>query len=110
MLQILRDLGEREILRAIVPKFCQSAGDDCAIISLSGMDLVLTTDPVPPPAARVIGNDPDLYWMGWLLVIINCSDLAAAGASPIAFLCAAEAPPNLTVNDFERFLGWRHFS
>lgn len=104
MQQVLRDLGEREILRSVVPKFCAPAGDDCAIIPVSGMDLVLTTDPVPQPAANVIGNDPDLYWMGWLLVIINCSDLAAAGASPVAFLSAVEAPPDLPVSDLERLL------
>jgi thiamine-monophosphate kinase len=102
--QILSDLGEREILRSIVPKFCAIAGDDCAIVPLSPMDLVLTTDPVPQPAAKVIGKDPDFYWMGWLLVTINCSDLAAAGAEPVAFLSAIEAPSETSVSDFERLL------
>jgi thiamine-monophosphate kinase len=104
MQQVLRDLGEREILRSIIPKFCTTAGDDCAIVPVSMMDLVLTTDPVPQPAAKMIGNDPDLYWMGWLLVIINCSDLAAAGAEPVAFLSAIEAPSETSVSVFERLL------
>jgi thiamine-monophosphate kinase len=67
-------------------------------------DLVLTTDPVPTPAARVIGKDTDLYWMGWLLVVINASDLAAAGARPRGFLAAIEAPSDLGIRDFERLL------
>ncbi len=104
MAQILQDLGERELIRSILPKFCDGVGDDCAVISLGEIDLLVTTDPVPQPAARVIGKDPDLYWMGWLLVIINASDLAAAGAQPLAFLAAIEAPSELETSDFERLL------
>jgi len=63
----------------------------------------VTTDPVPEPAAKVLANDPDPYWMGWLLVTINASDIAASGANPIGFLAAVEAPPTLSVSDFERF-------
>jgi thiamine-monophosphate kinase len=66
--------------------------------------LIITTDPVPEPAAKLLGGDPDPYWMGWLLVIINASDLAAAGANPVAFLAAVEASPTMSVDDFERFL------
>jgi thiamine-monophosphate kinase len=104
MTQILQDIGERELIRSILPKYCNAVGDDCAILPLGDMDLLMTTDPVPQPAARVIGKDPDLYWMGWLLVIINASDLAAAGARPLAFLAAIEAPAELAKWDFERLL------
>jgi thiamine-monophosphate kinase len=100
----LRDLGERAIVSNILPKFCSPAGDDCALVALNGRDLVLTTDPVPDPAAHVIGGDGDLYWMGHLLVTINASDLAAAGAHPLAFLSAIECPPELEVDRFERLL------
>lgn len=104
MIQILQDVGERELIRSILPKYCNAVGDDCAILTLGDLDLVMTTDPVPRPAARVIGKDLDLYWMGWLLVVINASDLAAAGAEPLAFLAAIEAPPDLETTDFERLL------
>ncbi len=104
MPQTLQDLGERELIRSVLPKFCAAVGDDCAIVSLGDVDLLLTTDPVPQPAAYVIGNDPDLYWRGWLLVIINASDLAAAGAQPLGFLAAIDAPSTLLISDFERLL------
>ncbi len=100
----LRDLGEREIVQRILPKYSLGIGDDCAVIDINAERLIVTTDPVPPPAAKLIGNDSDLFWMGWLLVVINASDLAAGGAHPLAFLAAIEAPPNLPLHQFERFL------
>jgi thiamine-monophosphate kinase len=100
----LSELGEREIIRSILPKFTAGIGDDCAIVKLGGKELILTTDPVPEPAAKLIGGDPDPYWMGWLLVVINASDLAAAAARPLAFTAAIEAPSTLPVGDFERLL------
>ena len=104
MQQILQDLGERELIRSVLPKYCSGVGDDCAVVQLGDVDLLITTDPVPQPAARLLGKDPDVYWMGWLLVVINASDLAAAGAQPLAFLAAIEAPSNLPTSQFERLL------
>jgi thiamine-monophosphate kinase len=104
MTQLLVDLGEREIVRSIIPQFVSGAGDDCAIVGFAAGCLVLTTDPVPKPAALLIGKDPDLYWMGRLLVTINASDLAASGAHPLAFLAAIDAPSNLPVESLKRLL------
>ncbi len=100
----LGDLGEREIVSRILPKYSVGIGDDCACVTINTQRFIVTTDPVPQPAAKVIGNDPDPYWMGWLLVTINASDLAAAGAHPLGFLAAIEASSSLTVYEFERFL------
>ena len=74
----LCDVGERKLLRGLIRKHCQVAGDDCAVLSVALDSVVVTTDPAPPPAAKVIGADDDPYWMGWLLVTINASDLAAS--------------------------------
>lgn len=104
MFNTLGDIGEREIIRTILPKFAASSGDDCAAINLGNTQLIVTTDPVPEPAAKLLGNDANPYWMGWLLVTINASDLAAAGAAPLAFLAAVEAPPEMLADDFEKFL------
>jgi thiamine-monophosphate kinase len=98
------DFGERRILAEIIPKFVPSAGDDCATLMAGDATIVVTTDPVPPPAATVIGKDTDPYWMGWLLVVINASDLAAAGASPLGFLSAIECPRDYPIPQFERLL------
>jgi thiamine-monophosphate kinase len=100
----LLDLGERNILRTIIPRYAEAAGDDCAIVSVPKGQLIVTTDPVPPPAARVIGGDSDPYWMGWLLVTINASDLAAAGATPLAFVAALEMPASTQPAELERLL------
>ncbi len=104
MVRTLADLGERKIIRQILPKFSAGIGDDCSIVRLRNRELVLTTEPVPEPAAKLLGGDPDPYWMGWLLVVINASDLAAAGATPLAFTAAIAAPSNLPIPDFKRFL------
>lgn len=104
MREVLGDLGEREIIRRILPRFSEGIGNDCGVVDVPAGQLIATTDPVPEPAAKVIGLDPDLYWMGWLLVVINASDLAAAGARPVAFLAAIETPSSLEVAEFERLL------
>ncbi|MCP2214404.1 thiamine-phosphate kinase [Bradyrhizobium diazoefficiens] len=100
----LLDLGERQILRDIIPRFASGAGDDCASLPIEGGFLLATTDPVPPPAAAGIGLDDDPFWAGWLLVTINVSDLAAAGARPLGFLAAIECESSRTIESFERLL------
>src|SRR5437016_689141 len=103
-MQELIELGERRILKEIIPRFASGTGDDCAIIDLPEGWLVATTDPVPPPGAWSIGQDDDPFWVGWLLVTINASDLAASGASPLGFLAAIECEANWKVARFERLL------
>jgi thiamine-monophosphate kinase len=100
----LIDLGEREILKQIIPRFASGAGDDCACLDIAAGQLVATTDPVPPPAAASIGRDEDPFWMGWLLVTINVSDIAAAGAEPLGFLAAIECEAAYSTASFERLL------
>ena len=104
MNQTLRDLGEREIIKTILPGCVDGVGNDCAVLRLLDHDLLLTTDPVPQPAASFVTDDPDLYWLGWLLVTINASDLAAAGAKPLAFVASINAPPDLAVDHLEQLL------
>jgi thiamine-monophosphate kinase len=105
---LLGDLGERKITEEILPTICPAAGDDCCYFNVGDFDLVVTTDPVPPPAALVIGGDRDLYWAGRLLVTINASDLAAAGAEPLVFVAAAEFPADTKVEDFQQLLRGIH--
>lgn len=101
---ILSDIGERHLISSIISKYVQgNMGDDCAYVNMDGITLALTTDPVPPPAAEVIGGDPNPFWKGWLLATINASDLAAAGAQPLGLLVAAEFPSDTDVEQFEHF-------
>lgn len=100
----LHELGERAIVDQVVRIRCPHAGDDCGFLDLPGGRLAITTDPVPEPAASVIAGDGDLYWKGWLLVTINVSDLAAAGATPLGFVAAIEAPADAPVLELDRLL------
>ena len=100
----LHDLGERRLVDQVIRRHCSVAGDDCALLDLPGRRLAITTDPVPEPAAFVLAGDSDPYWKGWLLVTINASDLAAAGAAPLGFVAAVEAPPEASVEELDRLL------
>lgn len=103
--QRLCDIGERGLLRGLVKARCGAAGDDCARVGIAGdCVVVITTDPVPRPAASVIAGDDDWYWRGWLLVTINASDLAASGAEPLAFVAAVDAEREMQVLSLDRFL------
>ena len=100
----LSDLGERRILSEIIPRFAEGTGDDCSVTPLGGGYVVATMDPVPQPAARVIAGEADPFWMGWLLVTINASDIAASGARPEAFLAAFDMPRDWPLADLERLM------
>ena len=102
--QKLSDLGERRILSEIIPKYAFSTGDDCSVTPMGGGYLVATTDPVPRPAAHVIAGETDPFWLGWLLVTINASDIAASGAKPQAFLAAFDMPRDWPVADLESLM------
>ena len=64
----------------------------------------MTTDPAPIPMAWSVDKERDLFWLGWLLVTINGSDIAAAGAEPHSFYAALDLPRDLEVIEFERLL------
>lgn len=110
--QTLRDLGERRIVRELIAsRFPAVAGhiidigDDCAVIPVPSQDqaLVLTTDPCPAPVICLI-ETTDYYHYGRLTVLINVSDLAAMGATPLALLVSTVMPEDMKVSDYERFL------
>ena len=101
----LQDIGERRLVSEVIADYCDaSIGDDCASFPVNRGTVVVTTDPVPQPAAWTIGGDKDYYWAGWLLVTINASDLAASGATPVAILTAIDARTDMPVYHLHRFL------
>lgn len=101
---VLSDFGERRLLGEIIPKYADGTGDDCAVMKAGIGYLVATTDPTPKPAASVIAGDDDPYWMGWLLVTINASDIAASGSKPEIFLAAFDLPREWSVASLERLM------
>lgn len=104
----LDDLGERRIVRELLGQRYAHVGhfgDDAAVVPLAERPgtLVVTTDPCPPPVAEILGARDPIY-AGWLLATINLSDLAAAGAEPIALVTSLLFPADTLVADFERVL------
>ncbi|OXM49463.1 thiamine-phosphate kinase [Amycolatopsis alba] len=107
---LLGDLGEHAIVEHILrPRYggVPAFGDDCALLDgsdgLRGSDLVATTDSCPTPLVTILG-ETDPYHTGWLLVTINVSDLAAAGATPLGLVVNYTLPKTTTAGEFRRLL------
>jgi thiamine-monophosphate kinase len=65
--------------------------DDCALIEPpSGADLVLKTDPIAEGVHFLPGDPPED--IAWKALAVNVSDLAAKGATPLAYLMALSFP------------------
>lgn len=104
----LGDLGERGIQeRVLRPRYrgTEGFGDDSALLGVvdGPNELVVTTDSCPTPVVDLL-RTPDLYNAGWLLVTINLSDLAAAGAEPMGLVVNYTLPKATTLREFERLL------
>jgi thiamine-monophosphate kinase len=67
---------------------------DAELVRLPGTDLVLalTTDALAEEIATGLYADP--WLMGWMLVTVNASDLAAVGADPLGLLICETLPPD----------------
>jgi thiamine-monophosphate kinase len=108
--ETLADMGEFRILRDIVHPVLkdvsipQGLGDDCGCSAIgdTGFDLVVTTDATPRPLLSCLGHNAYHTW-GWYSVVINLSDLAAAGASPTLFVSCIDAPGSMLSREFEDF-------
>lgn len=107
----LIDLGERRIVSELIshrfrtpPNALLGIGDDCAVFpSPTDEDIVVTIDPCPTPVVCML-NGVDYYHYGWLTVVINVSDLAAMGATPIGMTVSTVMRPDMHARDYTRFL------
>jgi thiamine-monophosphate kinase len=86
----LGTLGEREAIR-LIDRIVQSdadigIGDDCAAIDIGDRYLLVTTDMMAAKTHIPKGMLP--YDIGWSLVAVNLSDIAAMGGSPIGVVTA----------------------
>jgi thiamine-monophosphate kinase len=91
----LADLGERAAIRriaAILTKGTNSMGigDDCAAIDLGKDYLLVTTDMMNQRTHIPAQMTP--YQMGWFLVAINLSDIAAKGGTPLGLVLSFGFP------------------
>lgn len=67
---------------------------DCELVRLPGFDKILavTTDGLSEELETFLYDDP--FHIGWMLVTINASDLAAVAASPLGLLVNMTLPQN----------------
>lgn len=104
----LSDWGEFRLIREVILPALEpnsvTLGDDCAYLSIpeEGDSLVITSDASPKPLAWQLGEESFWVW-GWYSVAINVSDLAAAGARPLAFTSSVEAPDSMSVEALRDF-------
>lgn len=104
----LADVGEFSLINdVILPTLAPVAvgsdqGDDCSLLTIPSPHIAVTCDVGPRPIAWSLGLRSYWSW-GWHTVIINLSDLATAGASPIAITTSVEAPASFLVDDLREF-------
>lgn len=101
----LADLGERAAIRRIERilskgKHQSGIGDDCATIAMGTNYLLVTTDMmfqrthIPPQMTP--------YQMGWFLVAINLSDIAAKGGIPLGLVLSYGLPKHTSETFLKR--------
>lgn len=91
----LADLGERAAIRRIAAILTKGVnhrgiGDDCAAIDMGKEYLLVTTDMMVQRTHMPAQMTP--YQMGWFLVAMNLSDIAAKGGTPLGVVCSFGLP------------------
>ena len=81
-------------LKKLFPKTISSGiGDDCAVVFRDGIYELFSTDCMVEGVHFTLSeNDP--YWIGWKLVAVNVSDIAAMGGTPKGILLSWAIPAN----------------
>jgi len=105
----LRDLGERELIRAIRKDFAKPGkglilgiGDDAAVIEGGKRRLILTTDVLIEGSHFLRALQP-AFWLGRKSLNVNLSDIAAMGGTPRYVLLGLGLPQTVDtrwVSDF----------
>lgn len=89
-MKTLGGLGEREAIKIIEHLIKSDAvvgiGDDCAAIDIGSRYLLVTTDMMVTKSHIPKGMGP--YDVGWSLIAVNLSDIAAMGGSPLGLVTA----------------------
>lgn len=89
-MKTIGSLGERETIK-LIEKIVKSEasvgiGDDCAAIDIGSKFLLVTTDMMVTKTHMPKGMGP--YDIGWSIVAVNLSDIAAMGGKPLGVVTA----------------------
>lgn len=90
--QKLRELGERKAIEMISKITSTDASDDCAVLSFGKFYLLFTADMINETTHVPENSKP--YWIGWHVVAINLSDIAAKGGKTLGVNVALGLPKN----------------
>ncbi|MBU4189387.1 MAG: thiamine-phosphate kinase, partial [Candidatus Thermoplasmatota archaeon] len=88
----LEHLGERKAIKMISGITKTDVSDDCAILPFGKSYLLFTTDMINEYTHIPENSKP--YWIGWHVVAINLSDIAAKGGKPLGVSVALGLPEN----------------
>ena len=91
----LSELGERRAIQEIleilsIKNTAVDAGDDCAAFELDKDYLLVTTDMISQRTH--IPKQMSAFQIGWFVVAINLSDIAAKGGTPLGLVLAFGLP------------------
>ena len=97
----LKDVGEREAIKIMAEQYGSINLDDCATIDAGDEFFLLTTDMVNEKTHFPEGTTP--YHIGWFVVAINLSDIAAKGGIPAGVALSLGLPKNKDVGFIREF-------
>jgi thiamine-monophosphate kinase len=93
----LNSIIENEYINMLIGSFERSPVQlnnphetDAEIIQINDSKLAVTTDSISEEISTDLYDDP--YLIGWMIVTVNMSDLAAVGASPLGILISEIIP------------------
>jgi len=108
----LSDIGERkaiELIKTIIPSddLVVSLIDDCGVVDLDDSYILVTTDMMSKQTHIPPNMTP--WQIGWFIVAINLSDIAAKGGTPTGFVLSLGLPKEYGVRDFKKLIqGAKH--
>jgi thiamine-monophosphate kinase len=102
----ISEVGELDLIKALYTPFSTTGEDkvnlypydDCAVLDYNDKYLLITTDIINERTHVPEGASG--FQLGWFLMAISLSDLAAKGAAPMGFLNALGLPPEMDVKTF----------
>jgi thiamine-monophosphate kinase len=103
----LNEILENKIINNLIAGFERSPlqlnkphESDAEIIQLGSLKIAITTDSISEEITTGLYDDP--YLIGWMIVTVNISDLAAVGATPIGILISEIIPNNFNEEKLEQ--------
>jgi len=102
-MHLLKDIIENKIIDNLTKSFARSTKQlnkvhetDAEIVQLenSPYDLAITIDTISEEIKTGLYSDP--YQIGWMSVMVNLSDLAAVGASPLGIVISQILPKEVS--------------